>query len=49
MADDEFVRMLHSPDDVVVVVAGAADAGVSTVLHTLGFPPRTRGLAVVRR
>jgi hypothetical protein len=49
MPDDEFVRMLRSPDDVVVVVAGAANAGVTTVLHTLGFPPKTPGLAVVRR
>ena len=49
MADDEFVRMLRSPDDVVVVVAGAANAGVTTVLHTLGFPPKTPGLAVVGR
>lgn len=48
LADDEFVTVLRSPDDVVVVVAGAANAGVSTVLHTLGFPPKTPGTAVVR-
>ncbi|RBY78996.1 hypothetical protein DQ238_11290 [Geodermatophilus sp. TF02-6] len=47
--DDEPVTVLRSPDDVVVVVAGAANAGVTTVLHTLGFPPKTPGNAVVRR
>ena len=49
MADDELVRVLRSPDDLVIVVAGAANAGVTTVLHTLGFPPKTAELAVVRR
>jgi hypothetical protein len=47
--DDELVTLLQSPEDVVVVVAGAANAGVTTVAHTLGFPPRTPGCAVVRR
>jgi hypothetical protein len=47
--DDEPVSMLRGPQDVVVVVAGAANAGISTVLHTLGFPPKTPGNAVVRR
>jgi hypothetical protein len=49
LPDDEPVTLIQSPDDVVVVVAGAANAGVTTVAHTLGFPPKTPGCAVVRR
>jgi hypothetical protein len=49
VTDDEVVTPLQSPEDVVVVVAGAASAGVTTVSHTLGCPPRTPGCAVVRR
>ena len=47
--DDEVFTLLQSPDDIVVVVAGAANAGVTTVAQTLGFPPKTPGTAVVRR
>ena len=39
---------LRTPDDVIVVVAGAANAGVSTVVQTLGFPTKTIGTAVIR-
>jgi hypothetical protein len=48
LPDDELVPVLRSPDDVVLVVAGAANAGMTTVAHTLGFPPKTLGNAVVR-
>jgi hypothetical protein len=44
-----FVAMLASPEDVLVVVAGAPNAGITTVAQTLGFPPRIPGRAVVRR
>lgn len=46
--DDELVTTLRTPDDVIVVVAGAANAGVSTVVQTLGFPTKTIGTAVIR-
>jgi hypothetical protein len=49
MDDDELVTMLQSPEHIVVAVAGAANAGVTTVAHLLGFPSRTPGAAVVRR
>jgi len=49
MADEATVRLIASPDDVVVVVAGAGNAGLTTVLQTLGFPPKTPGTAVVAR
>ncbi|WP_194290524.1 hypothetical protein, partial [Modestobacter roseus] len=47
--DDDLVTSLRTPDDVIVVVAGAANAGISTVVQTLGFPTKTIGTAVVRR
>jgi len=47
--DEEIVRLIASPDDVLVVVAGAGNAGLTTVLQTLGFPPKTPGTAVVVR
>ncbi|MGY1840220.1 MULTISPECIES: hypothetical protein [unclassified Modestobacter] len=46
--DDDLVTTLRTPDDVIVVVAGAANAGISTVVQTLGFPTKTIGTAVVR-
>ena len=46
--DDELVTTLRTADDVIVVVAGAANAGVSTVVQTLGFPTKTIGTAVIR-
>jgi len=49
LPDDASVRLIESPDDVVVVVAGAGNAGLTTVLQTLGFPPKTPGTAVVRQ
>jgi hypothetical protein len=49
LPDDELVTVLRTPDDVIVVVAGAANAGVSTVVQTLGFPTKKIGTAVVRR
>jgi hypothetical protein len=45
---DERFRVLHSPDDVLVVVAGAPNAGVSAVAQPLGFPPRFPGRSLVR-
>ncbi|MGH8981707.1 MAG: hypothetical protein ACRDWE_11940, partial [Acidimicrobiales bacterium] len=45
---DERVSVIESPDDVLVVVAGAPNAGVSAVAQPLGFPPRFPGHAVVR-
>jgi hypothetical protein len=48
LPDDEVVTLIQSPEDVVLVVAGAANAGVTTVAQTLGFPPKTPGTAVVR-
>ncbi|MEU2351153.1 hypothetical protein [Modestobacter sp. NPDC049651] len=49
VADDDLVTTVRTPDDVIVVVAGAANAGISTVLQTLGFPTKTIGTAEVRR
>ncbi|MGY2079888.1 hypothetical protein [Modestobacter sp. SYSU DS0657] len=46
--DDDLVTTLRTPDDVIVVVAGAANAGISTVVQTLGFPTKTIGTAVIR-
>ena len=46
--DDDLVTTLRTPEDVIVVVAGAANAGISTVVQTLGFPTKTIGTAVVR-
>ncbi|MGH8988291.1 MAG: hypothetical protein ACRDXC_06795 [Acidimicrobiales bacterium] len=46
---DAFVPMVSSPDDLVVVVAGARNAGVSAVCHTLGFPQHVPGRALVER
>ena len=45
---DERISVLESPDDVLVVVAGAPNAGVSAVAQPLGFPPHFPGHAVVR-
>ncbi|MGH8987227.1 MAG: hypothetical protein ACRDXC_01340 [Acidimicrobiales bacterium] len=45
---NERFRVLGSPDDVLVVVAGAPNAGVSAVAQPLGFPPRFPGRAEVR-
>jgi hypothetical protein len=47
--DDEFVPMIDSPDDLLVVVAGAGNAGVTTVCHPLGFPRHIPGRALVER
>jgi hypothetical protein len=47
--DDELVTVLRTPEDVIVVVAGAANAGVSTVVQTLGFPTKKIGTAVIQR
>jgi hypothetical protein len=47
-ADGDWITMLESADDVLVAVAGAANAGVTTVAHPLGFPPESPGCAVVR-
>ena len=44
---DEPVRFLQGPDELVVVVAGARNAGVSTVCTPLGFPPHVPGRALV--
>ncbi|MBO0887157.1 MAG: hypothetical protein J2O39_06715 [Acidimicrobiales bacterium] len=48
-SDDEFVPMIDSPDDLLVVVAGAGNAGVTTVCHPLGFPRHIPGRALVER
>ncbi len=45
---EERFCVLGSPEDVLVVVAGAPNAGVSAVAQPLGFPPRFPGRAVVR-
>jgi hypothetical protein len=45
---DERVGVLRSADDVLVVVAGAPNAGVSAVAQPLGFPPHFPGHSVVR-
>ena len=45
---DERIRVLPSPDAVLVVVAGAPNAGVSAVVQPLGRAPRFPGHAVVR-
>lgn len=45
---DERVSVIDSPDDVMVVVAGAPNAGVSAVAQPLGFPRHFPGRAVVR-
>jgi hypothetical protein len=49
VADEELVRILHSPDDILVAVAGAGNAGVTTVVQTLGIAPRHPGRAEIRR
>ena len=46
-AGDAFVPMVRSPDDLLVVVAGARNAGVSTVCHPLGFAKKIPGRALV--
>jgi hypothetical protein len=46
--DDSVVRMLPSPDDVLIAVSGAANAGVSAVAQPLGFATRLPGRAEVR-
>jgi hypothetical protein len=46
-AGNEFVRMIDSPDDLLVVVSGAGNAGVTTVCHPLGFPHHIPGRALV--
>lgn len=46
--DDELVTLLQSPDDILIVVAGAANAGVTTVASTLGRAPRIPGRAEIR-
>jgi hypothetical protein len=48
VGDDEPIRMLRAPEDILVVVAGAANAGVTTVVNTLGIPPRIPGRAEIR-
>jgi len=45
---EELIGVLASPDDVMVVVAGAPNAGVSAVAQPLGFPPHFPGRALVR-
>ncbi len=45
--DDELVRWVHTPDDLLVVVSGANNAGVSAVAHPLGIATRLPGRAVV--
>ncbi len=45
---DQRVGVLRSADDVLVVVAGAPNAGVSAVAQPLGFPPHFPGRSVVR-
>ncbi|GAA4737126.1 hypothetical protein GCM10023328_17130 [Modestobacter marinus] len=47
--DDDLVTNPRTPNDVIVVVAGAANADISTVVQTLGFPTSTIDTAVVRR
>jgi hypothetical protein len=41
----EFVRLVAEPEDITVLVAGAANAGVSAVVHTVGrsLGPQFRG------
>ena len=46
-AGDDRVGFLQGPDELVVVVAGARNAGVSTVCTPLGFPPHLPGRALV--
>ncbi|HZV49839.1 MAG TPA: hypothetical protein VFD49_08725 [Candidatus Dormibacteraeota bacterium] len=48
--DDHFVRIIASPDDVVIVVAGAGNAGVSTVCAAFNAftPRRLPGMSVIR-
>jgi hypothetical protein len=46
-AGDEFVRMIRSPDDLLIVVAGARNAGVSSVCHPLGFAKKIPGRALI--
>ena len=47
--DNEFIGMIASPDDVLVVVAGAANAGITTVAQPLGVRRRLPGRAEIRR
>lgn len=47
--DNDAVNMIKSPDDILVVVAGAGNAGVSSIAHPLGFATRLPGRAEVRR
>ncbi len=49
LADDGDVPLVVSPDHIVVVVAGARNAGVSTVCHPLGFLRGGIGTALVER
>jgi hypothetical protein len=37
LTDDQFIRFAASPDDILLVVAGAYNAGVSTVVPALGL------------
>lgn len=46
---EEFVSLVPEADELLVVVAGARNAGVSAVCHPLGFPPRLPGRALVER
>jgi hypothetical protein len=45
--DDDVIRTLYSPKDILVVVAGSGNAGVTTVAQTLGFAPKVPGRALV--
>lgn len=46
---DSFVAMLASPEDILVAVSGAPNAGITTVAQPLGFPRRIPGRAAVSR
>jgi hypothetical protein len=45
--DDELVRIISSPDDILVAVAGALNAGVSAVAQPLGRAARLPGRAEI--
>jgi hypothetical protein len=47
--DDDLVRMLASPDDILIAVAGAANAGITTVAQPLGFTRHLPGSAEIHR
>jgi hypothetical protein len=47
--EDPFVSLVSAPGELLVFVAGARNAGVSSVCHSLGFPKNLPGRALVER